>query len=55
MKMKLFTDHGDTNVLEGELNEWLEKNPYITVKDIKQSYVSRGEQLFALISLWYDA
>jgi hypothetical protein len=55
VKMKLFTDHGDTNVLEGELNEWLEKNPYITVKDIKQSYVSRGEQLFALISLWYDA
>lgn len=55
MKMKLFTGLGDCAALEGELNEWLEKNPYITVKNIEQSYVSRGEQLFALISLWYDA
>jgi hypothetical protein len=52
--MKIFTGNGDAAVLEGELNEWLEKNPYITVKTIKQSYVSSGEQLFALMSLWYD-
>jgi hypothetical protein len=54
VKMKIFTGNGDTAELEGELNEWLEKNPYITVKTIKQSYVSSGEQLFALMSLWYD-
>jgi hypothetical protein len=54
MKMKLFTGHDDTAVLEGELNQWLEKNPYITVKNVKQSYVSRGEQLLTLISVWYE-
>jgi len=54
VKMKIFTGNGDAAVLEGELNDWLEKNPYITVKDIKQSYVSSGEQLFALMSLWYE-
>jgi hypothetical protein len=52
--MKLFTGQGDITVLEDELNEWLEKNPYITVKNIKQSYVSRDEHLFALMSLWYE-
>jgi hypothetical protein len=54
VKMKIFTGNGDAAVLEGDLNEWLEKNPYITVKTIKQSYVANGEQLFSLISLWYD-
>jgi hypothetical protein len=52
--MKIFTGNGDTAVLEGDLNEWLEKNPYITVKTIKQSYVASGDQLFAMVSLWYD-
>ena len=54
VKMKLFTGNGDAIVLEGELNEWLEKNPYITIKNIRQSYVSSGEQLFTLMSIWYD-
>jgi len=54
VKMKIFTGHGDGVVLEGELNEWLEKNPYITIKNIGQSYVSRGEKLFTLMSVWYD-
>ena len=54
MKMKKFTGHGDGVVLEGELNEWLEKNPYITIKNIGQSYVSRVEKLFTLMSVWYD-
>jgi hypothetical protein len=52
--MKIFTGTGDAAVLESELNEWLEKNPYITIKNINQSYVASGEQLFALVSLWYD-
>jgi hypothetical protein len=52
--MKIFTGNGDAAVLEGELNEWLEQNPYITVKTIKQSYVSSGEKFFTLMSLWYD-
>jgi hypothetical protein len=52
--MKIFTGHGDAVALEGELNDWLEKNPYITVKTIKQSYLSSGGKLFALMSLWYD-
>lgn len=54
MKTKIFTGNGDAAVLEVELNEWLEKNPYITVKSIKQNYVASGEKLFALVSLWYD-
>jgi hypothetical protein len=54
VKMKIFTGNGDAAALEGELNDWLEKNPYITVKNIKQSYVASGEQLFALMSIWYD-
>jgi hypothetical protein len=52
--MKIFAGHGDTLVLEGELNEWLEKNPYITIRNIRQSYVSSKEQLHTLMSVWYD-
>ena len=54
MKMKLFAGNGDGTVLETELNEWLQKNPYVTVKEIKQSYASSGEKLFALMSIWYE-
>jgi hypothetical protein len=54
MKMKLFTGHSDDIALEGEVNEWLEKNPYVTIKNIRQSSVSRGEMLFTLMSVWYD-
>ena len=54
LKMKILTGQGDAIVLEGELNEWLEKNPYITIKNIGQSYVSSGEQLFTMMSVWYD-
>ena len=54
MKMKIFTGSGDAIVLEGELNEWLEKNPYITIRNIRQSYVSSKERLFTLMSVWYD-
>ncbi|MCE5262987.1 MAG: hypothetical protein LLG97_05570 [Deltaproteobacteria bacterium] len=54
MRMKIFTGKGDASMLEGELNEWLKKNPYITVKTIKQSYVASGEQLYTMVSLWYD-
>jgi hypothetical protein len=54
VKMKIFTGNGDAALLEGELNEWLEKNPYITVKTIKQDYVANGERLFAMVSIWYD-
>jgi hypothetical protein len=54
VKMKIFTGYGDTFVLEGELNEWLAKNPYITIRNIRQSYVSSNEQLCTLMSVWYD-
>jgi hypothetical protein len=54
VKMKLFTGHGDAIVLETEVNEWLKKNPYVTIKNIRQSSVSRGEQLFTVMSVWYD-
>jgi hypothetical protein len=53
VKMKIFTGYGDTVVLEAELNEWLENNPYITIKDIRQSYVASREQLCTLMSVWY--
>jgi hypothetical protein len=54
MKVKVFTGHGDAIVLEGEVNEWLEKNSYITIKNIRQNSVFSGEQLFTLMSVWYD-
>lgn len=54
MKTKIFTGNGDAALLEVELNNWLEKNPYITLKTIKQNYVVKGDQLFAMVSLWYD-
>jgi len=52
--MKLFTGSGDAIILEGELNEWLAKNPYITIKDIRQSTTSSGDKVYTLMSLWYD-
>jgi hypothetical protein len=54
VKMKLFTSHGDDVVLEAEVNEWLGKNPYVTIKNIRQSSVSSGERLFTQMSVWYD-
>jgi hypothetical protein len=54
VKMKIFNGRGDDTVLEGEVNEWLEKNPYVTIKNIRQSSVSNGERLFTLMSVWYD-
>jgi hypothetical protein len=54
VKVKIFTGRSDDIVLEGEVNEWLEKNPYVTIKNIRQSSVSSGERLFTLVSLWYD-
>ena len=54
MKMKLFTGHGDDIEFEGEVNDWLKKNPYVTIKNIRQSSVSNGERLFTLMSVWYD-
>ena len=54
MKVKIFTGRSDDIVLEGKVNEWLEKNPYVTIKNIRQSSVSSGEQLFTLMSVWYD-
>jgi hypothetical protein len=52
--MKIFTGSGDAIVLEGALNEWLEKNPYVTIKDIRQSTASSGDKIYTLMSLWYD-
>lgn len=52
--MKIFTGNGNAAALEGELNAWLDLNPYITVKNIQQSYTAGGEQLHTLISVWYD-
>jgi len=54
VKMKIFTGNGNAAALEGELNAWLDQNPYITVKNIQQSYTAGGEQLHTLISVWYD-
>jgi hypothetical protein len=54
VKVKIFTGRSDDIVLEGKVNEWLAKNPYVTIKNIRQSSVSSGEQFFTLMSVWYD-
>ena len=57
MKMKLFEVVGSEKVkkIENEVNEWLENNPAVDIKIIKQS-TSGGS--FAdtkfFISIWYE-
>lgn len=53
--MKLFAGQGEAAELEMEVNQWLKENPYITLKEIGQSYASNGDKLFALMSVWYDS
>jgi DNA-directed RNA polymerase specialized sigma54-like protein len=55
LKMKLFAGQGEAAELEKEVNQWLKENPYITLKEIGQSYASNGDKLFALMSVWYDS
>ena len=54
IEMKIFTVQGDFIVLEGELNEWLEKKPYKPGRTPGRVIVSSGEQLFTMMSVWYD-
>ncbi|HCT9621581.1 TPA: hypothetical protein OUC92_003214, partial [Enterococcus faecalis] len=49
---------GNINKLESELNNFLEDNPHIETKDIKQTGESYGdaEEILSLttISIWYE-
>jgi len=57
MKMKLFEVEGSKKVkkLEEEVNTWLDTNPGIEIKEIKQSTSggSFAETKF-YISIWYE-
>ncbi len=47
MKVKYFIEKGFT--IENEINEWLENNKDIKIKDIKFEYVSEYDESAALI------
>lgn len=54
MKVKMFTNRGDTPKLEEEVNEWLSNNP-TKIFHVKQSYTydSKDDLFYTLISIWY--
>ena len=54
MKVKMFTNIGDTSKLEEEINEWLRVKP-VNIFHVKQNYAyaSKGDRFYALISIWY--
>ena len=54
MKVKIFTNESDAEILERELNNWLENNKGIAIKEIKQSFTTSGNSVFFLISVWYQ-
>ncbi|MCP5061281.1 MAG: hypothetical protein GY936_02305 [Ignavibacteriae bacterium] len=57
MKMKLFKHVGAKTVqnIESEVNKWLEKNPNVEIREIKQS-TSGGSwaDTKVYITIWYD-
>ncbi len=57
MKVKIFTNQGDTLKLEEEINQWLrEKNVSLSYSNIKQNYIydSKDNMFCALVSVWYE-
>jgi hypothetical protein len=46
VKMKISTGHGDDIVLEGEVNEWPEKNPSAAMKDIRRNLFPVGTIIY---------
>lgn len=57
MQVRIFQS-GNINKLERELNNFLEDNPHIEIKDIKQTGESYGdaEEILSLTttSIWYE-
>ena len=53
MKVKIFSNDGDSPSLERDINAWLEQNKNIEVLHVKQSYADGGESMYALVSVWY--
>lgn len=55
MKVKIFGERGNAAQLEKTLNEWLEKNKNLDIKEIKQSIDTGGESVGEIIiSIWYE-
>ena len=54
MKAKIFTNESNAEILEAELNNWLENNKGVAIKEIKQSFAPSGDSIFFLISVWYQ-
>ncbi|MAT59001.1 MAG: hypothetical protein K8F60_13935 [Melioribacteraceae bacterium] len=62
MKVKLFMNTGKyfkkpnlSNELENEINQWLEVNKQIEIKEIKQACCGGSlEPALTVISIWYD-
>jgi hypothetical protein len=56
MKMKLFTSFSMAKAnIETSINTWLEQNPDITIRDIKQSgYYSFWGVSPLFITVWYE-
>ncbi len=53
MKVKIFSNTGNAEDLEQEINRWLSSQK-IQVSTIKQSCACDGKTCFALVSVWYD-
>ena len=65
MKIKIFKKTGHTffkrktsskDILENEINDWLDANTRIEIKDIKQSCCGGSlEPSITVISIWYES
>ena len=57
MKMKLFCDDS-TDIITGKINRFLDANPEMCVKHVKQSMFSESSGFsigIVLITIWYTA
>lgn len=53
MNVRMFTNNGNADDLEKEINDWLDRTN-VKVIDIKQSYTCDAKTCYTLVSVWYE-
>lgn len=53
MKVRIFSNNGNADELEKEINTWLARSK-VKVEAIKQSYTCDAKTCYTLVSIWFE-